>query len=304
MCSAIAYARMLNLLGYEAEAAVTGAVNKETEFLLKEVGAEVPAVLDNAAGKNIFLVDHSEYAQAMEGMKDANVVGILDHHGIGGITTGDQVVYEARPMGAGATIVWMDYMNCGFEIDKTTATLLLGAILSDTTNLTGTTVTETDKQAVDSLAGSAGIDDVNAFYRELREKALSYEGMSNEEILFSDYKVYEISGVSVGIGLINVIDEDSSKEMAERMKQAFSEVSQTKQVDLMYASVGIREDGVKIDYIIPCDESSAQTLEDAFPDYDEYDGTSYIFRSGLGRKTKFVPGLTEYFGSNGAGSAQ
>jgi inorganic pyrophosphatase/exopolyphosphatase len=128
--------------------------------------------------------------------------------------------------------------------------------------------------------------------------------MSDEEILYSDYKEYEISGVSLGIGLINSIDEDSSRELAERMKSALSEASETKQVDLLYASVGIREDGMKIDYIIPCDEKSEQILKEAFPDYDEYDGTSYIFRSGLGRKTKFVPGLTDYFNANGTGSVK
>ncbi len=304
VCSAIAYARMLTLLGYEAEPAVTGTVNTETAYILKEAGVEEPAVLENAEGKNIFLVDHSDYTQAAEGMKDAHIVGILDHHGIGGVTTGHLVVYEAKPIGATATIVWMDYMNCGVDLDKTTATLLLGAILSDTTNLTGTTVTETDRQAVDYLAGIAGIEDVNAFYRELRAKALSYEGMSDEEILFSDYKEYEISDVYVGIGLVNSLDEDSSRELAKRMKSALSKASETKSVDLMYASVGIREDGVKIDYIIPCDERSEQVLKEAFPDYDEYDGTSYIFRSGLGRKTKFVPGLTEYINSNTIGSDQ
>ena len=111
-------------------------------------------------------------------------------------------------------------MNCGFDIDKTTAKLLLGAILSDTANLTGTTVTEADRQAVDSLAVLAGTEDVNAFYRKLHAKALSYEGISNEEILFSDYKEYDISGFSLGIGLIAVIDEDSAMEMAGRMKLA------------------------------------------------------------------------------------
>ncbi len=75
--------------------------------------------------------------------------------------------------------------------------------------------------------------------------------MSDEEKLFSDYKEYEASGVSFGIGLISVIDEEMAREIAGRMK-------------------------------------------DGFPDFDEYDGTSYIYRSGLGRKTKFVPGLTDY----------
>ena len=295
ICSAIAYARLLNMLGYPAEAAANGNVNKESAYILKEAGVEAPQILENAAGKSIFLVDHSEYAQATEGMQDAHIVGILDHHGVGSVTTGQQLVYEAKPIGATATIVWLDYLNYGLEIDKPTATLLLGAILSDTTNLTGTTVTEADRQAVAELAGLAGIKDVGAFYLALHAEALSYEGMSDEEILFSDYKEYETAGVKYGIGLLSVIDEEHARALAERMKDALPKGFETVQVDLLYASVGIRENGVKTDFIVPCEGQSKETFEAAFPNFDEYDGTSYIFRNGgLGRKTKFVPGLTDY----------
>ena len=299
ICSAIAYARLLNMLGYPAEAAANGKVNKETAYILKTAGVEAPPVLEDAAGKSIFLVDHSEYAQATEGMEDAHIVGILDHHGVGSVTTGQQLVYEAKPIGASATIVWLDYLNYGLEIDKVTATLLLGAILSDTTNLTGTTVTEADRQAVSDLADLAGIGDVAAFYLALHAEALSYEGMSDEEILFSDYKEYETSGVKYGIGLVNAIDEETAKALAERMKEALPKAFEALRVDLLYASVGIRENGVKTDYIVPCEGQSKDVFEAAFPHYDEFDGTAYIFRNGgLGRKTKFVPGLTDYLNAH------
>lgn len=299
VCSAMAYARLLTKLGYPANAAVTAPVNRETAYILNAAGADTPPVLEDASGKSIFLVDHSEYSQAAEGMEDAHIVGILDHHGIGTVSTGHQVVYEAKPIGATATIVWLDYLNYGIEPDRETATLLLGAVLSDTTNLTGTTVTEADRKAVADLAVRADIRDVDAFYLGLHTEALSYEGMSNEEILFSDYKEYEVAGVRFGIGAVTVIDEDSAKAMAERMKEALPEGFGTKQVDLLFASVGIREGSVKTDYIIPCDEQSREYFTAAFPQYDEYDGTSYIFRNGgLGRKSKFVPGLTEYLNAH------
>jgi len=227
-------------------------------------------------------------------MQDAHIVGILDHHGVGTVTTGHQLVYEAKPIGSTATIVWLDYLNYGLEIDKSTATLLLGAILSDTTNLTVTSVTETDRQAVAALAGPAGIQDVGAFYLALHAEALSYEGMSDQEILFSDYKEYETAGVKYGIGLLSVIDEEHAKALAAQMKEALPKGLESVQVDMLYASVGIRENGQKIDYIVPAEGLSKETFEAAFPNYDEYDGTSYIFRTGLGRKTKFVPGMTEY----------
>ena len=299
VCSAIAYARLLKMLGYPAEAAITEPVNKETAFILKAAGVEAPPVLEDASGKSIFLVDHSEYTQAAEGMQDAHIVGILDHHGVGSVATGHQVVYEAKPIGAGCTIVWLDYLNYGLEIDKTTATLLLGAILSDTANLTISSVTETDRQAVSKLAGLAEITDVNEFYRELHSEALSYGDMSNKEIFFSDYKEYEASGVKFGIGLISVIDEEHAKEMAERMKEALPECMKSVDMDLLYAEVGIREGDVKVDYIVSADGQSRDVFEAAFPKCDEFDGTSYIYRNGgLGRKSKLVPGLTEYLNAH------
>ncbi|MBR4462903.1 MAG: DHH family phosphoesterase [Erysipelotrichaceae bacterium] len=298
VCSAIAYARLLNLLGYEAEAVISEPVNNETAYVLKEAGVETPEVLYDASGENIFLVDHSEYAQAVEGLTDAHIIGVLDHHGIGTVSTGNQVVYEGRPIGSTATIVWLDYLNYGLETDRTTAYLLLCAVLSDTDNLTGSTTTEADREAVRTLSEEAGVTDVGELYRQLHIEKLSYAGMSDEEILFSDYKEYEASGVKFGIGLINAIDEETAAQLAKRMKEVLPESFKTRDVDLMYASVGIRENGKKIDYIVSADELSEAVFRNAFPDYDEYDGTAYIFRTGLGRKTKLVPGLTDYLAAH------
>ena len=274
VCSAIAYARLLTALGYPAEPRITMPVNNESAYILKESGTEVPPILENAAGCSIFLVDHSEYMQAAEGMKDAHIVGILDHH------------------------VWLDYLNYGVEIDRETAFLLLGAVLSDTNNLTGTTVTGADRAAVEELAPLAGVTDVDALYKKLHEMMLSYEGMSSEEIFFSDYKEYEAGGIRYGIGILNAIDDETAMKLAEQMKEALPDCFSQKNVDLMYASVGIRENGEKIDRIVPANERSEEVFKKAFPSYDEFDGTSFLFRTGLGRKTLFVPGMTDYLNSN------
>lgn len=298
VCSAIAYAGLLNQLGHEAIPMVTMGINRETAYILEQAGVEKPEELTDASGKNIFLVDHSEYLQAAPGMEDAHIVGVLDHHGIGNIYTGNQVVYEAKPIGATATIVWLDHLNYGLDIDKKTAYILLGAILSDTTNLTGTTTTEADRQAVTELARIAEVEDIAELYLHLREEALSYEGMSDLDIFFSDYKEYEASGVRYGVGLINALNEEIADDLAARMKAILPEALSQKDVDMIFASVGIREEGLKIDRLVPGNELSESVLKNAFPDYDEEDGTSYIYRSGLGRKTKFVPGMTDYLAAH------
>ncbi len=294
VCSAIGYARLLTMLGFPAEARITMNVNNETAYVLKQAGVEVPPVLEDASGENIFLVDHSEYIQAAEGMQDAHIVGILDHHGIGSVTTGYQVVYEAKPIGATAAIVWLDYKNYGLEIDKPTAYCLLGALLSDTSNLTASTTTDADRAAVKELAEIAGVTDVAALHAEMHKQALSYDGFTDEEILFSDYKEYEISGYKLGIGQVNSIDEETSKDLAARMQKVLPQGIEERGMDMMFALICIRENNEKIDYVVPGNELSKEVMAAAFPDYDDYDGTSYIFRTGMGRKTIFVPGLTEY----------
>jgi len=208
------------------------------------------------------------------------------------------VVYEARPVGSAATIVWLDYLNYGVEIDKTTAYILVSAILADTDGLTISTVSQADREAVSVLAPLAGVDDTEALYKTLHAEKLSYEGMTNVEIFFSDYKEYEASGVKFGIGLMNALDEDAAAALAERMKEAMTECFDAQGVDLMYASVGMRENGEKIDRTVPTNEASGIMIEEVFTNYDEYDGASFIFREGPGRKSKFVPGLTDYLAAH------
>lgn len=294
VCSAIAYARLLQKLGFDAIPMLNGEPINESKYILEQAGIPVPEILDDAAGKNIFLVDHSEYMQSTKGMNEAHIVGILDHHGVGSVTTGNMVVYEGRPIGAIATIVWLDYLNYGLVPDDDIAYILLCTIFSDTATLTSSTVTDADKKAVEALAQQAGIEDTEALARKLHEELLSYEGFTDIEILFSDYKEYEAFGTKFGIGCVNAIDEETAAELAARMKAVLSEGFASKEVGLMYAEIGIRENGEKIDYVVPVDELSKQIFEQAFPDYDEYDGTAFIFRKGCGRKTVFVPGLSDF----------
>lgn len=292
--SAIAWARLLNELGINAEARITEEPNAETRYILEQAGVETPEILYDASGENIFLVDHCEYNQAADGMKDAHIVGIIDHHGVGSVTTGNVVYYDATVIGATATLVWLSYLNFGVEIDETTAYLLLSTILSDTSNLGSTYTTLADKEAVEYLKQICGIEDTTSLYKAFYAEKISYKGMSDIDILFSDYKEYESGGKKFGIGMIDALDEENAAKMAERMKNVIEEGHKSRDIDFLLAEVGIRDEGVKIDYIVPCDEYAKKLMEDCFPDYDEYNGTAFIFREGLGRKTKLVPGLTDF----------
>ena len=292
VCSSIAYAELLRKMGYDAVPVVLGGINKETEYVLKAAGAETPALLDNASGLNFILVDHSDYSQSADGMDQANIISIIDHHGDGSVETGNQLIYDARPLGSTATIIWIRYRNYGIEIDKQTAFLMAGAILSDTKNFESNTTTSADREAVKSLCDLAGIADKDALYREMYMQAISYEGMTDEEIFYSDYKEYETNGKKYSISCINVYDEDDAKDMTGRMKKFLKSTPDEKGMDMAFVQIYILHDGISINYIMPSDDAAADVMRRAFPDAD-FDGTSFILSPGISRKQVLVPAITD-----------
>lgn len=293
VCSAIAYAELLRDLGYDAQPAVLGPVNAETEYILEKAEVEAPQVLEDASGLNVVLVDHSEYAQSAEGLKDANIISVIDHHGAGSVTTGNQLVYDARPLGSTATIVLIRYYNYGFEPTPQTAKLMLGALLSDTYNLQSTTTTEADRAAAPILAKLAGIDDMDAFHRDMHKTAISYKDMSDKDIFLSDMKEYEVAGKKFAIACAEAWDDEAAVNLATRLKAVMQEASPSLGVDMAFVQISIFHDDLSKTYLVPSSNAAADVLKEAFGKELEFDGTSYILEPGISRKQVLVPAISD-----------
>ena len=291
VCSSIAYANLLTKLGYDARPAVLGDVNAETRYILKEAGIQVPETIEDVSGSNVILVDHSEYEHSAEGLKDANIVTIIDHHGDGAITTSNPLIYDARPIGATATIVWIRYLNYGVEPDASMAKLLMGGILSDTINLKSKTTTTADKEALRILASAAGVDDTDAFYASQYKASISYEGKTDGQIFNSDMKTYDAEGRRYAIGVVNVYTEEEAKAMAERMKAVMPDQIKALGVEYAFAQISVFHDDVSLCYLVPANDASSEVLKAAYGDTATFDGTSYVLSPGIPRKTKLVPDI-------------
>lgn len=290
--SSIGYAALLRSLGYDAQAVVFGPVNNETKFILHEAGLETPPLLEDASGCNMVLMDHGDYEQSADGMKDAFIVSIIDHHSDGTVNTGNQLVYDARPLGSTATIVWIRYRNYGITPEKAVAHVLLGSVLSDTSNLKTQTTTNADREAVKALSEMAGVTDVDAFYQGMYKALVSHEGMTDEEIFFSDYKEYKAGNFNYSIGCINVYEEQEANELAGKMKALMPETLKSTGMDMTFTQIGILREDKSITYLIPSDETAAEVLEQAYGDVATFDGTSYILSPGISRKKDLVPAIT------------
>ena len=291
--SSIAYAALLRELGYDAVPVVLGPVNHESAYILEAAGLEVPELLEDASGLNMILVDHSEYTQSANGMKDAKILSIIDHHGDGSVMTASPLIYDARPIGSASTITWLRYRNYGIVPDRQSAIMLMGAILSDTKNLQSGTTTFADREAVRVLSELGGISDTDAFYQEMYKALLSYEGKTDEEIFFTDYKEYEIGGRKVSVGNVNAYDEETAKDLAARMRAVMPLTKPSTGMDMCFAMISILHDDISVTYLVPSDEAAEEVLQTAFGDQAVYDGTSWKVEPYASRKAVFIPAITD-----------
>ena len=289
--SAIAFASLLHQLGISAIAAISGKLNSETAYALDAFGISAPVILDNASGKQIILVDHNTYAQAVDGIKDARIIGIIDHHEGGDIRISDQAYIHHALTGASATLVFLAYRACNAEISRNTARVMLMSILSDTRNMKRN-VTDADREAYETLKDIAEIEDIDAFYRNMAYALTSYGTLSNREIFETDYKEYEVSGIRFCIADVNAYGEENVIELAEHMDELMALYYDESDLDLMFVIINNKSD----------DESENMMYMAAFPEsakdllqkiYGNYDGNRFfIFRKNLSRKTNIVPALT------------
>jgi len=204
--SAIAVADLLTKRGMNAQPAAQAKPAPDTEFVLQKFGLSAPAVIDNVAGKKLWLVDYSDIAQAPKGMDEAEILGIVDHHKLGDVTTPNPLEIWTWPVGCTGTVIKAMYDFYGIEIPKGIAGGLMCAILSDTVMYKSPTCTEPDKKAVDALAKIAGVDDVMTLGMEMFKVKSAVEGASMRDLVFRDYKDFDMGGKKVGIGQLEVVD--------------------------------------------------------------------------------------------------
>ena len=163
ICSAISFANLLTQMGKPATPVCAGEANKETTYILNHFGFAHPQVVKNweefaPEGGNLYLTDHNESKQIIDGYKSMNMCGVVDHHRIGDFETDGPVFMRLEPVGCSNTIITKLYMENNQEIPKGVAGLMLSAIISDTVLFRSPTCTETDKEMAHKLAEIAGVD--------------------------------------------------------------------------------------------------------------------------------------------------
>ena len=219
--AAIACADLYAKRGLDVVAAAQGNPAPETAFILERFGLKAPEVMTSVAGRDVYVVDYSDLAQAPDDFADCNLKGIVDHHKLGDMTSSSPVEAVIMPVGCTNTILKRMYDYLGFAPSKEIAGAMLCAILSDTVIFKSPTCTEADKKAATELAAIAGINDIAALGMELFTAKSAVKGVSARDLIMRDFKDFNMSGHKVGIGQLELVDiailEDRIPELVEEL---------------------------------------------------------------------------------------
>lgn len=151
--------------------------------------------------KKVILVDHNDPGQSVEGLEEAEILEIVDHHNIGSISTHNPINFRNMSVGSVNTIIYTLYMEYGVKIPKDIAGIMLSGIISDTLLFASPTTTDLDKKAAAVLAKIAGVN-MDEYGMELLASGVSIKGLTIDEVIYKDFKNYTAGEYKAGIGQV------------------------------------------------------------------------------------------------------
>ena len=206
ICSAIVMADLqTKLKGEKVIPCRLGEINEETKFALKKFNAEEPKLIEKIEeGQRVILVDHNEFSQSVEGIENAKIEAVVDHHRINNFETSEPLFYYAQPVGCTSTILFELYKSNNIEIPAQMAGLMLSAIISDTLLLKSPTTTEKDKKALEELAKIADVD-INIYGLDMLKAGTNLDKYTEDELIRLDAKKIEKEDIKYVIAQVNTV---------------------------------------------------------------------------------------------------
>ncbi len=292
--SAIAFANFLKATGTDAKACMQISaenLNPESKVVLEKFGLAAPEEITDAAGKDVALVDFSDIAQAPANIGDANIVAVVDHHKIGDVVTSSPIFFYAKPVGCTGTVLLEMYKSNNVDLPKDIAGGMLCAILSDTVNFKSPTCTDADKAAVAELLQITGVTDQDALFMEMLKAKSSVAGVPAKDLIFRDYKDFDMNGKKVGIGQIELASLDQVADIRDALFNAVGEVKAEGRHSVLFMLTDVVKEGT--DLMVVSDEPAI--IEGAFK--GKIEGQSMWVDGMMSRKKQVVPSLQDAFGA-------
>ena len=262
ICSALAYESLKKQLGENVEAARLGSLNKETEYVLNEAQTDAPRLIDNVDEdvKEVILVDHNEFQQSVDNIRDVKITEVIDHHRISNFETNDPLFMRIEPVGCTATILKKMFDEQDVEVSKQDALLLLSAIISDTLLFKSPTCTKEDETIARALAEIADVD-IEKYGLDMLKAGTDLSDKTVEELLSMDAKEFTMGEAKVEIAQINAVDIEEIYQEQDVIEAAVQKVIDEKDLDLFLLVV---TDIINSNSEVLALGNSSKNVEDAF----------------------------------------
>ena len=285
--AAIAFAELQKMLGVDAVPCRQGELNPETKVVLEKFGFDEPELRTDVSGEKYMLVDHSDIKQAPDNWDKGELMAVVDHHKIGDITTPNPILFVAMPVGCTGTVLYTLYKDVyKKDIPPKVAGLMMSAILSDTVLFKSATCTDADKEAAEALAKIAGVDDIMAWGMEMAKAKSAVDGVPVRDLVFRDYKDFDMSGKAIGIGQLELVSLDLVEGIRDDLYAELEKVKAEKNAHSIFLMLtDIMKEGT--DLMAVTDDPSI--VEKAFG--AKLEGKSVWLPGVMSRKKQMVPNL-------------
>ena len=232
----------------------------------------------------VILVDHNESKQSVDGLDEANILEIVDHHNISDINTNAPINFRNMAVGSVNTIIYFMYKENNVDIPDNIAGLMLSGIISDTVLLNSPTTTYHDKFVLEELSKMLCID-YNIFGLDLLKSGMSLEGYSIEDIIYRDFKSYNINDYKFGVGQVLTVDYNDFSNIEEYVNEldCISKNNGYKVVSLYITNI------INKSSMILFNRDAKDIMMDAYDLDDIYQGI--IIDGILSRKKQIVPNI-------------
>ncbi len=236
--------------------------------------------------KQVVLVDHNEKTQAVDGIEEAEILEIIDHHRIGNLETMGPVYFRNQPLGCTATIIYQMYQENQITPSRETAGLLCAAIISDTLLFQSPTCTPMDEATARTLAQIAGIN-IDEFAKEMFKAGSNLANKSVSEICFQDFKEFHVTELTFGVGQINSMSSEELQEIREKVCPELPDVLKESGLDMVFFMLtNIVDQSTEL---LCCGGSARQTVIDAFELPEDTD--QIVLNGVVSRKKQLIPTL-------------